>query len=149
LLRDLIRKHIDTWDQSELMRKVNESLRRSLQANQFATAAVFAYCRSTRELVFTNAGHPPALWYHAESGTWDWLEHATPFARSVEGPPLGLIPGTDYVQVAMRLSRDDLMILYTDGITDAADAAGDMLGGDGHYKNVMCDAFPNRVFSTH
>jgi sigma-B regulation protein RsbU (phosphoserine phosphatase) len=131
LLRDLLRKHIDTWDQSELMRELNESLRTSLEANQFATAALFAYSRSTRELVFTNAGHPPALWYHAESGTWDWLEPATPFARWVEGLPLGLIPGTDYVQVAVRLNRDDLIILYTDGITDAADAAGNMLGGDG------------------
>jgi phosphoserine phosphatase RsbU/P len=131
LLRDLIRKYINTWDQSELMRELNESLRSKLETHQFATAALFAYCRATRELVFTNAGHPPALWYHAESGTWDWLEPATPFARSVEGLPLGLIPGTDYVQVAVRLNRDDVMILYTDGITDATDTAGNMLGGDG------------------
>ena len=104
LLRKLIRKHINTWDQSELMRELSESLRNTKRnGEQYATATLFAYYRPTRELVFTNAGHPAALWYHAKTGTWDWLESATPFARSVEGLPLGLIPGTDYVQVAVQL----------------------------------------------
>ncbi len=132
LLRELILKHINTWDQSELMRELNESLRSyKSKGEHYATAALFAYCRSTRELVFTNAGHPPTLWYHAKSNTWDWLELATPFARSIEGLPLGLIPGTDYVQVAVQLDRNDVMIVYTDGVTDARDKAGNMLGGDG------------------
>jgi sigma-B regulation protein RsbU (phosphoserine phosphatase) len=131
LLRELIRKNINTWDQSELMRELNDSLRSKGDGEQYATATLFAYCRSTRELVFTNAGHPPALWYHAKSGIWDWLEPATPFARSIEGLPLGLIPGTDYVQVAVQLNQNDVVILYTDGIIDATDRAGNMLGGDG------------------
>jgi sigma-B regulation protein RsbU (phosphoserine phosphatase) len=131
LLRQLIHKYIDTWDQSELMRELNESLRSRVEAEEFATAVLFAYFQPTRELVFTNAGHPPALWYHAVSATWDWLEPATPFARSIEGLPLGLIPGTDYVQLAVRLDWNDVMILYTDGITDARNAAGDMLGANG------------------
>lgn len=131
LLRELIRKHINTWDQSELMRDLNEALRMNHKGEQYATAILFAYCRSTRELVFTNAGHPPALWYHADSQTWDWLETSTPFARSVEGVPLGLIPGTEYVQIAVRLNRDDLLIVYTDGISDATGSSGNMLGDDG------------------
>jgi phosphoserine phosphatase RsbU/P len=81
VLRKLIHKHIDTWDQSELMRELNESLRSSRKnGEQYATASLFAYYRPTRELVFTNAGHPPALWYHAKTQTWDWLEPATPFS---------------------------------------------------------------------
>jgi sigma-B regulation protein RsbU (phosphoserine phosphatase) len=131
LLRGLIRKHINTWDQSKLMRELNESLRSKQKAEEYATAVLFAYCRPTRELVFTNAGHPPALWYHAKSGTWDWLETTTPFALSLEGVPLGLIPGTEYVQVAVRLDRDDVMIVYTDGISETRDSAGNMLGRDG------------------
>jgi len=131
LLQDLIRRYINTWDQSELMRELNESFRRKLKAAEYATAAVFAYCRSTRELVLTNAGHPPALWYHARSGTWDCLEPATPFERWREGLPLGLIGGADYAQVAVQLNWNDVLIVYTDGISDARDAAGNELGGDG------------------
>ena len=144
LLRKLIRKHINTWDQSELMRELSESLRNTKRnGEQYATATLFAYYRPTRELVFTNAGHPAALWFHAKTHTWDWLESATPFARSVEGLPLGLIPGTDYVQVAVQLDRNDVLIVYTDGITEASDPQGNMLGADGLMeivRNVPVDS---------
>ena len=124
LLRKLINKHINTWDQSELTRELSESLLNTKRnGEQYATATLFAYCRPTRELVFTNAGHPAALWYHAKTDTWDWLEATTPFARPVEGVPLGLIPGTDYVQVAVQLNRNDVLVVYTDGITEASDHA--------------------------
>jgi phosphoserine phosphatase RsbU/P len=131
LLLELILKHINTLDQSELMRELNESLRNEGEREQYATLVLFAYCRSTRELVFTYAGHPPALWYQAKTRTWEWLDPATTFARSIEGLPLGLIPGTEYVQVAVQLNRNDVVILYTDGISDARDPAGKMLGRDG------------------
>jgi sigma-B regulation protein RsbU (phosphoserine phosphatase) len=144
LLRKLIHKHINTWDQSELMRELNESLRNTKKkGEQYATATLFAYCRPTRELVFTNAGHPAALWYHAKTDSWDWLESTTPFARSVEGLPLGLIPGTDYVQVAVRLDRNDVLVVYTDGITEASDRQGNFLGTDGLMnivRNVPVDS---------
>ena len=129
LLRGLIRKHIDTWDQSELMRELNNSLNNRVTNSQYASAVLFAYYKPTRELVFTNAGHPPALWYHAATKTWDWLESATPLAHLIEGLPLGLIDGTDYVQVAVRLEPDDLLVLYTDGITESHN--GEMLGRNG------------------
>jgi sigma-B regulation protein RsbU (phosphoserine phosphatase) len=144
LLRKLIRKHINTWDQSELTRELNESLRNTKKrGEQYATAALFAYCRPTRELVFTNAGHPAALWYHAKTEIWDWLEPTTPFARSVEGVPLGLIPGTDYVQAAVQLDRNDVLVVYTDGITEASNTQGNFLGTDGLMnivRNVPLDS---------
>lgn len=131
LLRSLIRKHIDTWDQSELMRELNKSLNSRVLNSQYASAILFAYYRPTSELVFTNAGHPPALWYHAATTNWDWLESETPLSHKIEGLPLGIIDGTDYLQVAVRLEPDDVLILYTDGITEARNLEGEMLGRDG------------------
>jgi phosphoserine phosphatase RsbU/P len=131
LLRSLIRKHIDTWDQSELMRELNNALNSSVIESQYASAILFAYYQPTSELIFTNAGHPPALWYHAASKNWDWLESATPLSHKIEGLPLGLIDGTEYEQVAVRLETDDVLILYTDGITEARNLDGEMLGRGG------------------
>jgi sigma-B regulation protein RsbU (phosphoserine phosphatase) len=113
------------------MRELNTSLSSRVTQSQYASAILFAYYQPTRELVFTNAGHPPALWYHAATKTWDWLQSATPLAHIVEGLPLGLIDGTDYVQVAVRLEPDDLLILYTDGIIEARNPDGAMLARDG------------------
>jgi phosphoserine phosphatase RsbU/P len=131
VLRLLIHKHIDTWDQSELMRELNNSLNSTTTDSQYASAVLFAYYQPTCELVFTNAGHPPALWYHAATQTWDWLEAGTPLAHQIEGLPLGLIEGTDYLQVAVRIQPNDVLILYTDGITEARNTAGEMLERDG------------------
>ena len=113
------------------MRELNISLNNRVTHSQYASAILFAYYQPTRELVFTNAGHPPALWYHAATKTWDWLESATTLAHVIEGLPLGLIDGTHYLQVAVRLEPADLLILYTDGITEARNPDGEMLGTEG------------------
>lgn len=132
-LRDLLRKHMNTWDQSELMRDINEAFEQRPGASvQYATAAVLSYYSGTRELIFANAGHPPMLWYRAAKKQWDLLNPETPHAeRYVEGLPLGLISGTDYVQTAVRLERDDLILLYTDGLSEAMNENEEMLGSEG------------------
>jgi len=131
-LRDLLRKHMNALDQSVLMREMNEAFRSNDGAVQYATAAVFGYFCKTGELVFTNAGHPEALWYHAAEKTWDWLRDETPYRQAaMEGVPLGLIPGTDYVQSAVRLGQGDLLVLYTDGISESTNDTDDELGYNG------------------
>jgi serine phosphatase RsbU (regulator of sigma subunit) len=130
-LRELIRKYIDVWDQTALMRDLNEALRRDTPQEHYATAIVFGYCSVTGELAFTNAGHPPPLWYHAGSGTWDWLDTTSPFLVSPKDLPLGLIRGTRYVQQAVRLAPRDMLIIYTDGITEARNAKNHFLGQKG------------------
>jgi sigma-B regulation protein RsbU (phosphoserine phosphatase) len=42
-------------------------------------------------------------------------------------PPIGLIPGTHYRQIAFKLEPDDLLLLYTDGLSEAMDEAGQEL----------------------
>jgi len=133
-LRNLLRKHMNTLDQSVLMQEINEAFRREddRQEVQYATAAVFGYFWRSRELIFTNAGHPFALWYRGRDKTWDWLHDQTPYAQTtVEGVPLGLIVGTEYRQSAVRLGDGDLLILYTDGISEWTNEAGEELGYEG------------------
>jgi sigma-B regulation protein RsbU (phosphoserine phosphatase) len=130
-LRTLVFKHMNSWDQSTLMRELNEAFRTSPNDLWYATAVVMGYYCGTRELVFTNAGHPSPLWYHAKYGTWDCLEETPSNRRHIEGLPLGLISGTQYVQRAVQLAPDDLLILYTDGITEVLGAAGRELGVQG------------------
>ena len=133
-LRRLLRKHMNALDQSVLMQEINEAFRRQDDPDdvQYATAAVFGYFWKTGELIFTNAGHPRALWYHATAKAWDWLHDETPYKQtSVEGVPLGLIAGTEYLQNAVRLGLGDLLVLYTDGISESTNQAGKELGYDG------------------
>ena len=130
-LRQVLRHHTDNWDQSALMQELNEAFQQDAEGVQFATAVVLGFYSVTGELLFTNAGQPPLLWYHAETGAWEWLEERTPYAKDVDGLPLGLIRGTDYTQTAVELQRGDLLLLYTDGITESRNPNGDELGLEG------------------
>ena len=130
-LRQVLRHHTDNWDQSALMQELNEAFQQDADGVQFATAVVLGFYSVTGELLFTNAGQPPVLWYHGETGAWEWLEERTPYAKDVEGLPLGLISGTDYTQTAVELKPDDLLLLYTDGITESRNPNGDELGLEG------------------
>ena len=80
------------------------------------------------DLLFTNAGHMLPLWYRAASQKWTYLQDFMPAPKTISDLPLGLIPGTEYHQTAARLGPGDLLILYTDGINEAENEAGDQLG---------------------
>jgi sigma-B regulation protein RsbU (phosphoserine phosphatase) len=130
-LRRVLQQHTDNWDQSALMRELNEAFKRDAKGVHFATAVVLGFYFGTGELLFTNAGHLPQLWHHAESGVWDWLVELTPYAKAVAGLPLGIISGTAYAQTAVELNRGDLLLLYTDGISESRNENGDELGQEG------------------
>jgi sigma-B regulation protein RsbU (phosphoserine phosphatase) len=130
-LRRVLQQHTDNWDQSALMRELNEAFKRDATGGQFATAVVLGFYLETGELLFSNAGHLPLLWYHAESGVWDWLEENTSYSKDVDGLPLGLISGTAYAQTAVEFSHGDMLLLYTDGITESRNERGEELGHDG------------------
>ncbi|TAM82787.1 MAG: serine/threonine-protein phosphatase [Acidobacteria bacterium] len=130
-LRRVFQHHTDNWDQSALMRELNEAFHRESTASQFATATVLGFYRETGELLFSSAGHPPALWYRAQEKSWELLQDCTPYAVEIGGLPLGLIPGTAYSQTGVRLAAGDTLVLYTDGITEARDPSGSALGQRG------------------
>jgi sigma-B regulation protein RsbU (phosphoserine phosphatase) len=127
-LRDALREHIDHWDQSMLIRRLNESILKGAPNSRFATAFVASFYRESGELLFTNAGHLPPLWYRAAAKDWSLLVDSTPYSKDIVDLPLGLIEGTSYSQTAVQLEVGDLLLLYTDGISESWDESGEQLG---------------------
>jgi phosphoserine phosphatase RsbU/P len=130
-LREVLRKHSDAWDQSDVVRDLNDSFLAGAEGLQYATAIVLGYYSETGELLFTNAGHLPPLWYHAGEQKWTLMLESSPYSKEVADLPLGLIPGTPYSQTAVQIGLGDLLILYTDGVTDSTDPSGAHLDQDG------------------
>src|SRR5262249_1395022 len=129
-LRDGLRKHVDTWDQSILVQELNNSFLAGANGVQFATAFVLGHYVQSGEMLFTNAGHVSPLWYRAAERKWLIISHSTPYATDVADLPLGIIAGTPYTQTAIQLGPGDLLVLYTDGLSESSDAAGQQLGSD-------------------
>jgi phosphoserine phosphatase RsbU/P len=126
-LKRLMRENIDVWDQSDFLRGLNEEFALRSQ-NRYATAIILSFHRITGRLAFSNAGHLPPLWYHARQKAWGWLkEDDDPPAQKWSGLPIGLIPGTDYRQTVVNLEPSDFIVLYTDGVTEAENSAGESL----------------------
>ena len=131
-LRDALREHSDDWDQTLLIQKLSDTFLSTKQsAGQYATAFVIGYSGSSGELVFTNAGHPLPVWYRAATQQWLLIEDQTPWSKSITNLPLGLIVGTPYTQTGLELAEGDLVILYTDGISEAEGVSGTQLGMNG------------------
>ncbi|SRR5579871_2856551 len=130
-LRDVLRKHSDAWDQSDVVRELNEAFLSNAGALEYATAVVLSHYSESGEMLFTNAGHLPPLWYRAENKQWNFLMESTPYAKQVADLPLGLIGGTPYSQTAVQLRIGDMLVMYTDGVTESTSDHGELLDKDG------------------
>lgn len=137
-LRELMRRHINTFDQSVLLRDLNRSFElHCLREVRFASILFLgiygkAGSGEAGTVVFSNAGQPRPLWYRARHDAWTFLEEATAEPDNVlTDLPLGIIPGTDYRQNVMQLQPGDLLLLYSDGLHEARDPQGRFLGENG------------------
>ena len=129
-LRHLMVKHLTALDQEGLMRDLNQVARRALGSFHYATMLALGWHSRRGLLVITNAGHPPPMWYRASRGSWTWLD----IDRSSVKPadvPLGLLENIQYLRRVIKLQSDDLVVLYSDGASEATDAAGTELGREG------------------
>lgn len=143
-LRALMRRHINTPDQSRFTRTLNEEFLAQSSESRFATAILATYFAPTDHLVICNAGHPRPLWYRADRDDWFILHHDLPErADRVRNLPLGVIQPTEYHQFAVQLGKGDLVLAYTDSLTEAQDAAGNQLGEQG-LLNVARSLDPSR-----
>lgn len=103
------------------MAKVNYLLWESIERNQFVTAFYGILDSSNRTLSYSNAGHNPPLVINAKRET-QFIEHGE--------QPLGMFPGTRYHEYHLLLQPGDVMVLYTDGVTEAQSPDGEEFGRD-------------------
>lgn len=134
-LRELMRKHVNAWDQSDFVRDLNESFRHEVTHGKFATAVLVGLHAPSGQLVLTNGGHPPPLWYHSQARQWELLNNTcATCTEPLLDLPLGIIPGTQYHQSLVQLEPGDLLILYSDGLPEAKDLSGRLLTEEGLLK---------------
>ena len=107
-------------DPAALLATVNRSLCRDNDAGMFVTAVAGVLDLASGDLAFSVAGHEPPVLVPADG---------TPELLSVEGGRvLGLIEASDFPVNRLRLGRGDAVVLYTDGVSEAQDAAGGFFG---------------------
>lgn len=137
-LRKLMRRHINTPDQTRFTRTLSTEFGRLADAGRFATAIVSTYYAPSDHLIVCNAGHPRPLWWRAEERRWGFLDAEAPGVRTMPADeigirdlPLGIIEPTSFQQFAAALDRDDVVVYYSDALTETRVAPGRLLGEEG------------------
>jgi len=104
-----------------LAAKLNDHVHRRTSPEKFVTFFAVLYDPGTGDLEYTNAGHNPAILLRAD-GAHELL--------GAQGPPLGMFPGVTYRSGTTTLEPGDLLVVYTDGVTEAADPEDEQFGLD-------------------
>jgi phosphoserine phosphatase RsbU/P len=134
-LRELMQRYLRDLEQIGLMRDLNQAVREELGDGHYATMVAVGWHRRRGLVVMTNAGHPPPLWYRASHDEWSWLETQRASERErPAGVPLGLLADVTYDRLVVKPQSGDLMVLYSDGVSEATSPAGNELGRDGLMK---------------
>jgi len=96
-------------DFAKLMHKVNRLVYEASASNRYATFFFASYDPATRMLECVNAGHNPPVVLRGEET----------IRLEADGPVVGLLPFAPYTEQMVALEPGDLLLLYTDGISEA------------------------------
>jgi sigma-B regulation protein RsbU (phosphoserine phosphatase) len=107
---------------SQVLAETNDLLCEGNDTGMFVTAFLAFYHLPTGRLTYCNGGHNPALLF----GPNDVCRELT----CKHGTALGVRPGQSYEQYVDRLEAGQILILYTDGVTEASSPDDELFGMD-------------------
>jgi sigma-B regulation protein RsbU (phosphoserine phosphatase) len=102
------------------LERVNDLLAADNEAGMFVTLFYGIYDTRDGRLLYANGGHNPPL-LRTAAGT------VAPLAGT-DGTALAMFDGLAYAEAESRLAPGDLLLLYTDGVTEAHDPANTLFG---------------------
>ncbi len=114
------------YSPKEFLVHANSALSRCLEKTSFITTSFFIIDTKAKSIEFSRAGHCPSLYYCANDKTAKYFQN--------KGLGLGILRNSDfhkYVQVnSLNYSPGDVLVLYTDGITEATNSTNEQFGYD-------------------
>ena len=131
---------------ARMVATLNEFLLGFSRVETFATLFIGIVDLTTSSLTYCSAGHPPAILVSAQSGDAELLD--------VQSGVVGAFHDMEYKNGTIRLHEGDILLLYTDGTTEARSPEGAFFGETGLRDMIMnevsrgFDGLLNRFLST-
>jgi sigma-B regulation protein RsbU (phosphoserine phosphatase) len=110
-------------DHRDATREINRLLCQRASTTRFATMFWSYFDPASQHLKYINAGHCPPLLLKRDH------QDAT-LHLSAGGPVLGVLGDAEFQQGSVRLDAGDVLVLYSDGIVEAANEAEEEFGED-------------------
>jgi serine phosphatase RsbU (regulator of sigma subunit) len=123
---------------ADLVAQLNRLTTGTMEAHRFATVFFAHFDGPTGVLRYVSAGHPPAL---VVSG------NGTPRELGATAQAIGWTPDLRPADTAVKLEPGDLLVIYSDGITETCDAGGEEFGAArlGRLASAHRDAAPEAI----
>jgi len=102
-----------------ILKKVNNLLYESIESGRFVTAAYGVLDSKNKIFTYSNAGHNPPILFKV-SNEIQYLNEG--------GLVLGVLPDSTYVESSIFLSSGDILLFYTDGVTEITNGKGEEFG---------------------
>ena len=92
---------------------------------RLTTLATATFDNTTGEFNFAYAAHPRMLLWRETDGCW------YPIGEGLAGLPIGFMAGETYMEQSVRIQSWDVVLVFSDGVTDVFSPDGEQLGPDG------------------
>lgn len=123
MVNSLVGVFADLYDTAfDVMVGVNKYIKRHIKKSMFMTMTLLCWNQKSQKMTFVGAGHEHILVYRAASGQIDSI--------LAGGVALGMLPDNtkSIKELEIVLEDGDFVVLYTDGITEAKNPAGELFG---------------------
>jgi len=122
-------------EHEEASQKLNDLLCMRTAVERFASLFWCYYDPAENQLRYVNAGHLPPFVVTGANGS------AEPRLERLEdgGPVLGVIPGAMYRQGSVEFRAGDMLVLYSDGVVEASNAANEEFGEERLARLVLAN----------
>ena len=125
---------------ASLVKKINNLVNWTFSDSRFVTLFVGEFTDGRSGLfLYVNAGHNPPLFYKKSKNQFSQLDPT--------GPALGIAPNARYYIGNVNFEKDDVLTLYTDGITEANDTNFSLYGEERLKRiiNEFADSEPRKI----
>ncbi len=115
---------------ASLVKKINNLVNWTFSDSRFVTLFYGEFTDDKSGLfLFVNAGHNPPMFYKKSKGEFTQLDST--------GPALGIAPNARYRIGSVNFEKDDVLVLYTDGITEASDINFSLYGEERMKRKII------------
>lgn len=118
------------------IKKINSKIFEDSESGMFITL-FYAYVDvEEKRVTFVSAGHNPQLLLNSKTGSWQSLKG--------KGRALGLLPDTEYEEQTIPFDRDDMLVLFTDGVVESLGGEDlDILRGEERLVTILMNSPEN------
>ena len=116
-----------------VLKEVNDLLQDDSDTGMFVTLFYGVYNPHNGILTYANGGHNQPIVVHPDG--------SSTILPTTDGIALGIVPDIEYLQDSVKLYPGDTAVLYSDGVTEAVNAEGELFGME-RFQEIFANSPP-------